>query len=92
MGNKGNRYESAFDALFDDQVVAQNLKVRSGLMVMLEQEINRQELTQKSAALMFGVSQPRISDLMKGKIDKFSIDMLVNMLAALGKDVSIQAA
>jgi predicted XRE-type DNA-binding protein len=92
MSNKGNRYESAFDALFDDQVVAQNLKVRSGLMVMLEQEIDRQELTQKTAAALFGVSQPRISDLMKGKIDKFSIDMLVNMLAALGKDVSIQAA
>ncbi len=89
---KGKRYTSAFDALENDPIVASNLKIRARLMISLEREINRQELTQKAAAVMFGVSQPRISDLMKGKIDKFSIDMLVNMLAALGKDVRIQAA
>ena len=89
---KGKRYSNAFDALEGDPVVAQNLKVRSGLMMALEREIGEQRLTHTSAALLFGVSQPRVSDLMKGKIDKFSIDVLINMLAALGKDVTIRAA
>ncbi|MCH8106641.1 MAG: XRE family transcriptional regulator [Proteobacteria bacterium] len=88
----GEKYHSAFDALIDDPVVAQNLKIRSGLMMQLEQEINTQELTQIAAAELFGVSQPRVSDLIKGKIDKFSIDVLVNMLAELGKEVNIKAA
>lgn len=89
---KPTRYENAFDALFDDPVVAQNLKVRSELMIQIEKEITDRRLTQQQAAELLEVSQPRISDLVKGKIDKFSIDMLVNMLAALGKDVSIKAA
>jgi predicted XRE-type DNA-binding protein len=61
-------------------------------MMVLEQEIKTRGLTQKATALLLGVSQPRVSDLMKGKIDKFSIDVLINMLAALGKDVTIKAA
>jgi len=89
---KGERYSSAFDALEGDPVVAKNLKVRSGLIMVLEQEIKTRGLTQKAAALLLGVSQPRVSDLMKGKIDKFSIDVLINMLAALGMDVTIKAA
>jgi len=86
------RYKNAFDALFDDPVVAQNLKIRSELMIQLEREILDRGLTQQQAAELLEVSQPRISDLIKGKIEKFSIDMLVNMLAAFGKDVSINAA
>ena len=86
------KYNSAFDALVEDPVVAQNLKIRSGLMMQLEREIVTRELTQKAAAELFGVSQPRVSDLIKGKLDKFSIDVLVNMLSALGKDVHIRAA
>ena len=87
-----DKYNSAFDALIEDPVVAQNLRIRSGLMMQLEREIVTRELTQKAVAELFGVSQPRVSDLIKGKIDKFSIDVLVNMLAALGKDVTIKAA
>jgi len=86
----GDRHSSAFDALESDPVVAQNLKVRSELMMALEQEINKRGLTQKAAAETLGVSQPRVSDLMKGRIDKFSIDMLINMLATLGRGVSIR--
>ena len=89
---KPTRYKNAYDALFDDPVVAQNLKIRSELMIQLEREILDRGLTQQQAAELLEVSQPRISDLVKGKIEKFSIDMLVNMLAAFGKDVSINAA
>ena len=49
-------------------------------------------LGQKEAAEVFGVHQPRISDLMRGKIDKFTIDVLVNMLARVGKSVEFRAA
>ena len=49
-------------------------------------------LGQKEAAEVFGVHQPRISELMRGKIDKFTIDVLVNMLARVGKSVEFRAA
>lgn len=83
---------SAFDLLEDDPVVASNLKVRADLMIQIEKIVKQRKLTQKQAADLFDVSQPRISDLLKGKIDKFSIDMLVNMLSALGKEVTFKAA
>ncbi len=89
---KPAEYKNVFDALFDDPVVAQNLKIRSELMIQLERGIAERGITQKQAAELLGVSQPRVSDLLKGKIEKFSIDMLVNMLASLGKKVTIDAA
>jgi predicted XRE-type DNA-binding protein len=61
-------------------------------MISLRQYIEDAELSQKKAADVFGVHQPRISDLMRGKIDKFTIDKLVNMLARIGKTVKVKAA
>lgn len=78
----------AFSALFDDPVVSKNLRIRSELMILLEKEISARNLTQVAAAELLKVSQPRISDLLKGKIEKFSIDMLINMLSALNKEVN----
>ena len=85
-------YKNVFDALFDDPIVAQNLKIRAELVIQLDREIAESGITQKQAAELLGVSQPRVSDLLKGKIEKFSIDMLVNMLASLGKKVTVDAA
>lgn len=84
--------KTAFDLLEDDPVVASNLKVRADLMMQIEETIEKRKLTQTQAAELMDVSQPRVSDLMKGKIDKFSIDTLVNMLTALGKEVTFKAA
>lgn len=67
---------------------AQNLKVRSDLMIELSKVIDAQGLTQAEAAEAFGVTQPRISDLKRGKIDLFSIDSLVEMLGHAGVRVS----
>jgi predicted XRE-type DNA-binding protein len=67
---------------------AQNLKVRSDLMIELSKVIDSRELTQAEAAELFGVTQPRISDLKRGKIDRFSIDSLVAMLGHAGVRVS----
>lgn len=85
-------YRNVFEALEDDPAMAQNLKIRSELMITLRQYIEDEELGQKEAAEIFGVYQPRISDLMRGKIDKFTIDKLVNMLARVGKNVKMKAA
>ena len=85
-------YSNVFEALEDDPAMAQNLKIRSELMILLRTYIEDEGLGQKKAAVVFGVHQPRISDLMRGKIDKFTIDMLVNMLARIGKAVKLKAA
>ena len=85
-------YRNVFEALEDDPAMAQNLKIRSELMITLRQYIEEAGLDQKGAAEVFGVYQPRISDLMRGKIDKFTIDKLVNMLARVGKTVKMKAA
>ncbi len=67
---------------------AENLRIRSELMARLARVIKDQDLTQAEAARIFGVTQPRVSDLVRGKIDLFSIDMLVNMLAKAGLKVT----
>jgi predicted XRE-type DNA-binding protein len=69
---------------------AQNLLVRSDLMLQLRDLIRRRKLTQARAARLFGVTQPRISDLMRGKIELFSVDGLIGMLGHAGLRVSIR--
>jgi predicted XRE-type DNA-binding protein len=68
---------------------AEHLKLRAELMVRLEQLIRDRGLTQARAAALFGVSQPRVSDLVRGRIDRFSIDTLVAMLGHAGARVSL---
>jgi predicted XRE-type DNA-binding protein len=63
---------------------AEHLRIRSDLMAALEKLIDERKLTQARAASLLGVSQPRVSDLVRGKIELFSIDTLVQMLARAG--------
>jgi len=69
--------------------VAANLLLRSELSVEILRIIKRRRITQQEAAKLFGVTQPRISDLVRGKLDLFSIDGLVNMLAAAGATIEV---
>jgi len=71
---------------------AENLKVRAMLMVELEKHIRDKRLTQKRAAEQLGVRQPRISNLMRGKIDLFSVDTLITMLAHAGLKVDVKVS
>ena len=71
---------------------AENLKVRADLMIHIERVIEERGLTQSQAAHLFGVTQPRVSDLVRGKIGRFSIDALVNMLAKAGVRVELRLA
>ncbi|MBF7994681.1 helix-turn-helix domain-containing protein [Rahnella laticis] len=75
-------FDSVWDAIEDTPERAENMKVRSKLMRVLTAHIENNTMTQAQAAKFFGVTQPRISDLVRGKISVFSIDMLVNMLAS----------
>ncbi|HEX3131059.1 MAG TPA: helix-turn-helix transcriptional regulator [Thermoanaerobaculia bacterium] len=68
---------------------AENLKVRADLMIELTKLIEVQGLTQVAAAKLLGVTQPRVSDLMRGKIDRFSVDSLIEMLGHAGACVSV---
>jgi predicted XRE-type DNA-binding protein len=68
---------------------AENLKIRTDLMIRLSKVIEGRRLTQAQAATLFGVTQPRISDLVRGKIDRFSIDTLVAMLGHAGLRIQI---
>ncbi len=88
------RYASVWDAIEDTPGAAENMKVRSALMHELVTYITNTGMTQSQAARQFGVTQPRISDLTRGKVDLFSIDTLVNMLTAAGLelDLHIRAA
>ncbi len=84
------RYESVWDALEDTPGAAENMKLRSALMQELVAYIENAGVTQSEAAQQFGVTQPRISDLMRGKVDLFSIDALVNMLTAAGLHLDLR--
>jgi predicted XRE-type DNA-binding protein len=70
---------------------AENLRIRSELMARLHRIIEDQDLTQGEAAQLLGVSQPRVSALVRGKIDLFSIDALVTMLSRVGLRVTVTA-
>jgi predicted XRE-type DNA-binding protein len=69
---------------------ARNLRIRSELMTALRKFIEKEGLTQAAAAKRLKVSQPRISDLTRGKISRFSLDTLVNMLTDAGIDVAVK--
>jgi predicted XRE-type DNA-binding protein len=83
-------YESVWDAIESDSAKAENLKLRSALMLALTRHIKREDLTQAEAAKAFGVTQPRISNLIHGKIDAVALDMLVKMAAAAGLRVTMR--
>ncbi len=80
---------SVFDDLGFSSSEAASLKIRAALMRTIEQELIKRKLTQAKAAKLLAVTQPRISDLKRGKIQLFTIDGLINMLGKLNKPVSI---
>ena len=68
---------------------AENLKLRSELMIRIEDFVEKSGLTQQEAAHVLGITQPRLNLLLKGKIDKFSLDALVNMISRAGMRVKL---
>ena len=84
------RFDSVWEAIEDTPEEAENMKLRSVLMTALKQHIARSSMTQAEAARQLGVTQPRVSDLMRGKINLFGLDALVNMATAAGLRIEMQ--
>lgn len=83
-------FKSVWDAIEDTPAEAENMKLRSALMIALERHIRAQGWTQAEAARQLGVTQPRVSDLLRGKINLFGLDTLVNMVSAAGLHVELR--
>jgi predicted XRE-type DNA-binding protein len=86
----GPAYASVWDAIEDTPAEAANMRMRSELMMALKARIEAQGWTQAQAAKVMGVTQPRVSDLVRGKIDRFGLDALVGMAAAAGLAVEVR--
>jgi len=80
---------NVFRDLGFDEAAAAHLRLRSTLMIAVRKVIEDRKLTQVEAAKLFGVRQPRISNIVRGRIDLFSIDTLVDMLAPAGIHVDL---
>ena len=85
-----DRFDSVWDAIADTPEEAANLRVRSELMDKISELITANGWTQVEAAAQCGLTQPRISDLLRGRISRFSLDALVNIAAALGQRVHVE--
>lgn len=82
-------FDNVWDALADTPEEAENLKIRSELMRTISSCVERKKLTQSAAAKLCRLTQPRMNDLLQGKLSKFSLDALVNIAASLGLHVHI---
>lgn len=84
------RYDSVWDAIEETAEQAQNMKLRATLTMALQEHIARAKLNQTQAARLFGVTQPRIANLIRGRIDRFALETLVNMATAAGMRVELR--
>lgn len=87
---KAKKFSSVWDAIEDTAEDAENMRLRSELMMALKKRISRSALTQAQAAKLFGVTQPRVSDLLRGKINLFGLDALVKMATVAGLHVELR--
>jgi predicted XRE-type DNA-binding protein len=83
------RFASVWDAIEGTPEKAENLKLRSSLMIALKKHLAGTRLNRAQISKLFGVTQPRVSDLMRGKIDVFGLDALVTMAATAGLRVKL---
>jgi predicted XRE-type DNA-binding protein len=88
--DKTNAFASVWDAIADTPEEAANLRVRADVMSKIAALVEEGDWTQAEAANHCGVTQPRINDLLRGRISRFSLDALVNIAAALGQRVHVE--
>jgi predicted XRE-type DNA-binding protein len=87
---KQRTYKSVWDALESDAKQAAKMRLRSELMIALHTRIDDWETTQAKAAKRLGITQPRLNDLLRGQIDKFSLDALVALAEQAGLEVRLK--
>ena len=81
-----------FDAIADTPAEAANMKARAELLSALRSRVNGWGLPQEAAAKRLGITRPRLNDMLRGKLAKFSLDALVNLAAAAGLVLEIKVA
>lgn len=89
---KYRRFESVWDAIEASPAHAASMKARSELMIAVRKVVDGWELTQARAAARLGITQPRLNDLLRGRIEKFSLDALVDLAASAGLSVKVRIA
>jgi len=77
-------FESVWDALGDTPTEAENMKLRSSLMIAITEAVSAWHVTQMEAARRLGVTQPRLNDLLRGRVGRFSLDALVALAGRAG--------
>ena len=82
-------FASVWDAITDTAEQAENYRLRSECMIAVRAEVEKWGATQAEAAKRLGLTQPRLNDLLRGRIDKFSLDALVNIAARAGIRVQV---
>ncbi len=86
---KSETYANVWDAIADTPGQAANLRARAELMRQIAAFVKKRGWTQLEAAQHSGVTQPRINDLLRGRVSRFSLDALVNISTALGCRVRV---
>jgi predicted XRE-type DNA-binding protein len=86
------RFESVWDAIEDTAEDAAAMRARADLMLQLQEHLRKRGVTQGEAAKLLKVAQPRVSDLMRGRIDLFSTDLLIELLGRVGARVTMRVA
>ncbi len=89
---KRQSFENIWDALSDSPEEAASMTMRSNLLIAIEQRVRSWKVTQAVAAKRLGITQPRLNDLLRGKITNFSLDTLVDLAAKAGLSVRINIA
>ena len=87
---KYEQFESVWDAIEKNPVMAANLKARSSVMIAIEQTVKSWNLSQVTAAKRLGLTQPRLNDLLRGRINKFSLDALITVASKAGLSVEVK--
>ena len=87
--SKSETYASVWDALADTPEQAANLRARAELMQKIAEIVQKSGWTQAEAATRCGVTQPRMNDLLRGRVSRFSLDALVNIATAIGRRVHV---
>lgn len=85
-------FDSVFDALADTPAEAANMKARAEILAALGVRIRAWNLPQEAAAARLGITRPRLNDLLRGKLGKFSLDALVNLATTAGLTLHITVA
>jgi predicted XRE-type DNA-binding protein len=88
--SKAKAYTSVWDAIADTPEQAANLRARAELMQQIAAVVKKNRWTQTEAAQRCGITQPRMNDLLRGRVSRFSLDALVNIATAIGRRVHLE--